>query len=85
MDYLLLRVPDAAAQLDISRAKLYEMIADGVIPTVKIGGCRRIKTEALRNYVAQLSDGPLDSSRPRQQYGPDTLPVWQRGSLGRAD
>jgi excisionase family DNA binding protein len=76
MDYLLLRVPEAAAQLGISRAKLYEMIAAGTIPTVKIGGCRRIKSEDLRNYVARLSDRPTASARPRQEYGPDTLPLW---------
>lgn len=42
MDALLIKVPEAAAQLGISRAKLYELIGSGALPTVKVGGCRRV-------------------------------------------
>jgi excisionase family DNA binding protein len=57
MDALLLKVPEAANQLGISRAKLYELIADGTIPAVKIGGCRRIRLCDLHDYVARLPIG----------------------------
>ena len=41
MDALLIKVPEAAAQLGISRAKLYEVIASGALRAVKVDGCRR--------------------------------------------
>lgn len=55
MDVLLLKVPEAATQLGISRAKVYELISSGVLPSVKVDGCRRIRTEDLREFVAGLS------------------------------
>jgi len=54
MDALLIKVPEAAAQLGISRAKFYELIASGALPTVKVGGCRRVRTDDLRAYVEHL-------------------------------
>ena len=36
MEQLLLKVPEAAAQLGISRAKLYELLACGVLPSVEV-------------------------------------------------
>ena len=48
MDTLLLKVPEAAAQLGISRAKLYELVAAGTLPAVKIGGCRRLSRRTCR-------------------------------------
>jgi len=32
MDALLIRIPDAAALLGVSRAKLYELIGSGALP-----------------------------------------------------
>ena len=54
MDTLLLKVPEAADQLRISRAKLYELISSGVVPSVKVGGCRRVRHSDLRAYVDTL-------------------------------
>ncbi|WP_144715700.1 helix-turn-helix domain-containing protein [Curtobacterium pusillum] len=55
---LLLTIPDAARQLALSRARLYELIADGTVPSVKIGGARRIRARDLAAYVDGLaSDG----------------------------
>ncbi len=54
MDVLMLKVPEAAAQLGISRAKMYELIASGAIATVKLDRCRRIRVEDLRRFVAGL-------------------------------
>lgn len=57
MEQLLLKVPEAAAQLGISRAKLYELLAHGVLPSVKVDGCRRIRTSDLLSYVEELPEG----------------------------
>jgi excisionase family DNA binding protein len=55
MENLLLRVPEVARSLGISRAKVYELIAAGVLTSVKIDGCRRVRTTDLRAYVDSLS------------------------------
>lgn len=54
MDALLLKVPEAAAQLGVSRAKLYELIRNGALPSVRVDGCRRIRRDDLLEYVANL-------------------------------
>jgi excisionase family DNA binding protein len=56
MPRLLLTVPEAAEALAISRSKLYELIAGGLIRSVRIDGSRRVPVEALQTYVAHLLD-----------------------------
>jgi len=56
MTRLLLTVPEAAESLAISRSKVYELIAAGLIRSVRIDGSRRVPVEALQTYVAQLLD-----------------------------
>jgi excisionase family DNA binding protein len=56
MNKLLLTVPEAAASLAISRSKLYELFAAGLIRSVRIDGSRRVPVEALETYVASLLD-----------------------------
>jgi excisionase family DNA binding protein len=51
---LLLTVPDAAAALSISRSKLYELLAAGLVRSVRIDGSRRIPLQALETYVESL-------------------------------
>jgi excisionase family DNA binding protein len=53
---LLLTVPEAAEALAISRSKLYELLAAGLVRSVRIDGSRRVPVEALEMYVAQLLD-----------------------------
>lgn len=53
---LLLTAPEAAAALAISRSKLYELLAAGLIRSVRIDGSRRIPVEALEVYVTRLID-----------------------------
>lgn len=57
MPKLLLTVPEAATALAISRSKLYELIASGVIRSVRIDGSRRIPLDALTAYVNALMEG----------------------------
>ena len=56
MTRLLLTVPEAAEALAISRSKLYELIAAGLVRSVRIDGSRRVLVEALETYVAGLLD-----------------------------
>lgn len=54
MSKLLLTVPEAATALAISRSKLYELMASGMIRSVRIDGSRRVPVEALEAFVARL-------------------------------
>ena len=50
-DRFALRVAEAALALGISRAKAYELIASGQIPSIRIGGCIRVPVEQLRGWL----------------------------------
>lgn len=58
MNNLLLRVPEVAENLGISRAKVYELMAAGELRSVKIGGCRRVRASDLVAYVDELAAAP---------------------------
>jgi excisionase family DNA binding protein len=44
-------VDEAAALIDCSRRKLYSMIGDGTLPSVKIGKLRRIAHDDLMQLI----------------------------------
>jgi excisionase family DNA binding protein len=48
----LLTIEAAMEFLDISRASLYRLIKDGILPTVKLIGARRIPRRALIDLAA---------------------------------
>ena len=59
MDAGLMRVEDAAKYLAIGRSTLYELIAQGAVPTVHIGRAVRIPTEALKRLVETWSNSSV--------------------------
>ena len=57
MERLLLRPGEAADALGIGRSKIYELIAAGVIPSVRVGGKSiRVPVDALREWMKDLND-----------------------------
>ncbi len=52
---MLLTVEETAAELRIARRRVFEMIRDGQLPSVKIGKSRRIRRDDLVAYVAKLA------------------------------
>ena len=58
MDPLLLRPAEVAALLSTSRSRVYELIADGSIHTVRLGpsGSHRITRTELDRFISALSD-----------------------------
>ena len=52
----LLTVIEVADHLCLSRSKVYELLADGTLPSVRIGRNRRITMGALVDFVAQHSE-----------------------------
>ncbi|HWC36436.1 MAG TPA: helix-turn-helix domain-containing protein [Mycobacteriales bacterium] len=51
---LLLSPTEAARALGIGRSKLYELLAEGVVPSITIGTCRRIVASDLDAYIESL-------------------------------
>jgi excisionase family DNA binding protein len=43
----------AAELLDCSRGTIYNLIARGELPSFLVGTCRRIKLQAIREYIAR--------------------------------
>lgn len=51
---LLVTVVEAARLLGIGRSKLYELIGNGIIPTVLVGRARRVPVASLTDFVDAL-------------------------------
>lgn len=61
MDRLLLKVHEAAELLGISRAKMYELLSEGSLPSIRLGGSTRIPIESLRAWIEQVADNCRDT------------------------
>jgi excisionase family DNA binding protein len=48
---LLLRIPEAAETLGIGRTKIYELIATGELPIIRVGRAVRISVSTLQKWV----------------------------------
>jgi excisionase family DNA binding protein len=51
MDKLLLRPPEVAEVLGIGRSRVYELLAQGALPLVRVGRSIRVPTVELRRWV----------------------------------
>ncbi len=51
MDQMLLRAEEVQRVLGLGRSKIYEMIAAGELPVVRIGRSVRVPADALRQWV----------------------------------
>jgi excisionase family DNA binding protein len=49
----LIKVPEAARRLGLSRTMLYKLIREGVLPCVRIGRTVRVDSSTLDLWVAQ--------------------------------
>ena len=54
VEKLLLRPSEVAESLGVSRSKVYTLIAEGKIPTIRVGASVRVPVEALRAWVETL-------------------------------
>jgi excisionase family DNA binding protein len=53
---LLLTPAEAAEVLSIGRTKVYELMADGDLVSVRIGNSRRVPLDAVNEFVARLEE-----------------------------
>ena len=51
MDKLLLRPVEAAEAIGIGRSKIYELLASGELPSIRIGSSVRVPVDALRAWI----------------------------------
>ena len=51
MDRLLLRPAEAAEPIGIGRSKVYELLASGDLPSIRIGGVIRVPVTALHAWI----------------------------------
>lgn len=50
----LLKIPEVAERLQVSRAFVYELMSAGQIPAVSIGAARRVPESGLDTYIHRL-------------------------------
>ena len=61
MEKLLLTPNEAAKVLSISRSKLYELIGQGRLSTVKIDASRRVPAQALVEFIQHVHHEEAES------------------------
>ena len=61
---LLLTIEAAAARLAIGRTRVYELVASGRLPSVKLGRSRRVRVLDLEEFVAGLPAGVAPEEEP---------------------
>ncbi len=60
---LLYRPTEAADAIGVSRARAYELIAAGVIPSIRIGSSIRVPVAALNEWIArQLAESRAEAA-----------------------
>lgn len=58
----LLRAPEVAAILGLSRSQVYGLLACGRLPALRIGRSVRVPLHALEQWIAQNTQGPAASN-----------------------
>ena len=56
MERLMLKPDEAAEILGLGRSKLYQLLADGTLPSVRLGRSVRIPAESLRQWVREKAE-----------------------------
>ena len=68
MEKLLLRPAEAGEVLGLGRSKIYELLANGSIPSIRIGKSVRVPVERLREW---LNNQPLNSDGEKLEESAD--------------
>lgn len=53
MERLLLRPAEVTEILGMGRSRIYEMLATGELPSLRIGRCIRIPSDALKQWITK--------------------------------
>ena len=66
---MLYTLADVAAALSVSRSKVYELVRSGALPSVRIGGSRRVRERTSRAMSTPLSACPPPHRRVPDEQG----------------
>lgn len=69
MEKLLLRPGEVCDVTGLGKSKCYELIATGVIPSVRIGRAVRVPAEGLRQWITELQ-GTADAKNTPKSANP---------------
>jgi excisionase family DNA binding protein len=63
---LMLRPTEAGDAIGVSRSKIYELIASGQIPSIRVDGAVRVPVKALEQWIAaKLSEATTEAGPTR--------------------
>jgi excisionase family DNA binding protein len=60
MDKLALRPAEVAELIGLSRARTYQLIASGEIPSFFVGSLRRVAVDELRAWIVRKREEPRE-------------------------
>jgi excisionase family DNA binding protein len=63
MSKLLIKPSEAAELLGVGRSKVYQMLAAGELPSLRVGALVRIPSDALRRWVEERTKHRSPESR----------------------
>ena len=69
VDKLLYTPAEAAHALGVCRSTLYVLMANGDIPSIRIGSARRVPANGLRRYISKLSEPTTSGERAQVSRG----------------
>jgi len=61
MQRFLLRIPEVAKALGLGRTKIYELIAAGELPVIRVGRAVRVSVTAVQKWVEEQNNQPLSA------------------------
>ena len=64
METVLLKIPEVMERLAVGRSKVYDLISSGALRSVKVGRSRRVPSDELERFVAELDDTRPDIPAP---------------------
>jgi excisionase family DNA binding protein len=56
MENVLLKIPEVMERLAVGQTKVYELMSTGELRSVKVGRSRRIPSDDLDRFIAELDD-----------------------------
>ena len=57
VERMLYRPSEAAQAIGVSRSRVYELINSGEIPSLQVGGVKRVPVDKLREWIERQSGG----------------------------
>jgi len=78
VDKLLYTPVEAAHALGVSRSTIYVLIANGQVPSVRIGASRRVPAEGLREFISGLGAKTSSGTKRAKTAGTSNQrPLWE--------